>query len=235
MPKDTWIDSGKTSEPTKTDLTLAWVSKNRETVIGLFVILLAAGIFGAYFYMHYRDVRETAWKNLFIAQQTGYGGNMPQAQTMLAEVETSFAKTTAAPYATLTKGDMLFAQGKFKEAAAEYTKLTSGPANLAPFVLYNLGKCKEAEGDLVGAQAHYADVLAKNPEHFMAPEAHYALAHTQELAGAKDLAKTAYEKIMLLYPDTAWAAQAKARLTAGEQKAPAAQQPPAALKAPVNK
>ncbi|OGS13397.1 MAG: hypothetical protein A2285_09075 [Elusimicrobia bacterium RIFOXYA12_FULL_57_11] len=220
MPNATWIDSGKTDAPTKTDLALGWIKRNRETVIGLVVIILAVGIFGIYFYIHYRDLRETAWKNLFIAQQTGYGGNAPQAQTMLTDVETTYAKTTAAPYATLTKGDLLFEDGKFAEAAGQYAKLTAGPANLAPFALYNLGKCKEAQGDLAGAQAQYADMLAKHPEHFMAPEAHYALGYTQDLAGAKDLAKTTYEKIVLLYPDTSWATQAKARLTAGEQKAP---------------
>jgi len=225
MPSETWIDSGKTEAPTKTSLTLAWIKNNRETFIGAVVLLLAAAIFAVYFFMHYRDLRETAWKNLFIAQQTGYGGNMAQANTMLTEVETTYAKTTAAPYATLTKGDMLFAQGKFKEAGVEYAKITAGPEDLAPFALYNLGKCKEAEGDLTGAQAQYAEMLSKNPDHFMSPEVHYALAHTQQLAGAKDLAKATYEKIMLLYPDTSWAAQAKATLTAGEQKTPAVRTP----------
>jgi lipopolysaccharide biosynthesis regulator YciM len=218
MPSETWIDSGTIEAPKKMDLALAWVKQNRETFIGAIVIALAVGIFAVYFFLHYRDLRETAWKNLFMAQQTGYGGNMPQAQTLLAEIETTYGRTTAAPYATLTKGDMLFAQGKFKEAGAEYAKITARPENLAPFALYNLGKCKEAEGDLAGAQAQYADLLSKYPEHFMAPEAHYALARTQELAGSKDMAKATYEKIVLLYPETSWATQAKARLTASEQK-----------------
>ena len=225
MPSETWIDSGKTDAPGKFDLALAWIKQNRETFIGSAVITLAVGVFAVYFFLHYRDLRETAWKNLFMAQQTGYGGNMPQAHTMLAEIETAYSNTSAAPYATLTKGDLLFSQGKFKEAGAEYAKIAAGPANLVPFALYNLGKCKEAEGDLAGAQAQYADLLAKNPEHFMAPEAHYALGHSQELAGARELAKATYEKVVLLYPDTSWAGQAKARLTAGEQKIPAAKAP----------
>ena len=45
-----------------------------------------------------------------------------------------------------------------------------------------------------------------------------------------DLAKASYEKVMLLYPETSWAGQAKERLTAAEGKpqqpaAPAAAQP----------
>jgi len=60
--------------------------------------------------------------------------------------------------------------------------------------------------------AQYSDFLTKHPEHFVAPEVHASLARTQELSGAKDLAKATYEKIVLLYPDTTWAMQAKARL-----------------------
>ena len=229
MPETTWIDSGKTEAPGKVDTALGWIRNNRDTFIGSVVILLAAAIFGVYFFMHYRDLREAAWKNLFIAQQTGFGGNVPQAMTMLGEVETTYGNTSAAQFALMTKGDMLFAQDKFNEAAAEYAKLTEDK-KVGPFAIYNLGKCKEAAGDLAGAQARYSDLLTRYPEHYIAPEAHFSLARAQELAGQLDLAKASYEKVMLLYPETSWAGQAKERLTAAEGKpqqpaAPAAAQP----------
>jgi tetratricopeptide (TPR) repeat protein len=212
MPETTWIASGKPeAAPDKFDLALAWIKKNRETFIGSVVIILAAAVFGVYFFIHYRDLRDTAWKNLFIAQQIGYQGNIPQAQQQLASIETSYGSTSAAPYATMTKGDILFAQGKFKEAGEEYAKIITAK-EIGAFALYNLGKCKESMGDLAGAQAQYSEFLSKYPENFMAPEVHASLARSQELAGAKDLAKTTYEKIALLYPETAWAMQAKARL-----------------------
>lgn len=231
MPDTSWIHSEDTiAQPHRFDRVLTWVKNNRETVIGSSVIILAVAIFAIYFFVHYRDLRDTAWKNLFIAQQIGYAGNIPQAQEQLKAIGASFGNTSAAPYAIITQGDILFAQGKFKEAGDEYAKLASGTKDLAPFALYNLGKCKEAEGDMTGAQAQYADFLAKNPDHFMAPEVHASLARAQELSGAKDLAKTTYEKIVLLYPDTSWAMQAKARLEGSAPKAAAAQKP-----APVKK
>jgi tetratricopeptide (TPR) repeat protein len=214
---------------------LTWIKKNRETFIGSSVIVLALLIFGAYFFVHYRDLRDTAWKNLFIAQQIGYAGNIPQAQEQLKAIGTSFGNTSAAPYATITQGDILFAQGKFKEAGDEYAKLASGNKDLAPFAQYSLGKCKEAAGDLAGAQAQYSDFLSKNPDHFMAPEVQASLARAQELAGAKDQAKATYEKIVLLYPETSWAMQAKAKLE-GPAPKPAAAAPKAAAKpAPAKK
>ena len=197
--------------PGKADKALGWIKKNRETFIGSVVILLAAGIFAVYFFMHYRDMRDSAWKALFIAQQTGFGGNVAEAQKQLEGVEASFSGTSAAPYAALTRGDILFAQGKFKEAEAEYAKV-SYDKNLAPFALYSVGKSREAAGDLTGAQAQYSDFLSRFPENFMAPEVHASLARSQELAGARDMARESYEKISLLYPDTPWAMEAKARL-----------------------
>ena len=233
MPSESWVANNRTEAPKKSDLVLAWMKKNRETVIGAAVILLAAILFAIYFFMHYRDLRETAWKNLFIAQQVGYGGNAAQAQEMLSNVEKNYSNTSAGPFAVLTKGDLLFTQGKFKEEGTEYAKLLASK-DLGPFAAYNLGKCKEADGDLAGAQAQYTDLLAKYPDHFLTPEAHYSLARVQELSGAKDAAKATYEKIILLYPDTSWAAQAKDKLTPPAQKAPAAL-PQQAPKPPVKK
>ena len=231
MPDTSWIHSEDTiAKPHRFDRALAWIKNNRETFIGSSVIILAVLIFSVYFFVHYRDLRDTAWKNLFIAQQIGYAGNIPQAQEQLKAIGASYGNTSAAPYAIITQGDILFAQGKFKEAGDEYAKLASGKTDLAPFAIYNLGKCKEAAGDLAGAQAQYADFLAKNPDHFMAPEAHASLARAQELAGAKDQAKATYEKIVLLYPDTSWAAQAKAKLEGPAPKAPAVTAPKAAPK-----
>ncbi|HBA61159.1 MAG TPA: hypothetical protein DCZ92_10140 [Elusimicrobia bacterium] len=217
MPTETWVASNITAEPKKSDLAYNWIRKNRETVIGSAVILLALALFGIYFFVHFRDLRDTAWKNLFIAQQVGYGGNTAQAQDLLTAVETTYGSTSAKPYAVLTKGDMLFSQGKFKEAGAEYSKLLTSK-DLGMFAGYNLGKCLEAGGDLAGAQAQYSGVLTKYPDHFITPETHFSLARALELSGGKDAAKATYEKIILLYPDTAWAGQAKARLEGPAKK-----------------
>lgn len=215
MPENTWIATGSVqAEPSFLEKALDWIKNHRETFIGSVVILLGVIAFSAYFFVHYRGLRDTAWKNLFIAQQIGFQGNVPQAQEQLAAIERSYGRTSAAPYATMTKGDIFFAQGNFKEAGDEYAKVL-GDQEVGPFALYNLGKAKEAASDLPGAMAQYSEFLSKYPEHFMAPEAHASLARAQELSGSGDLARTSYEKIVLLYPDTGWAMQAKARLGQG--------------------
>lgn len=234
MPDSTWIHSGTPETHSKVDLALAWIKDHRETVIGSLVIAAAVAIFGVWVGVHYSNLRETAWKNLFIAQQTGFSGRYPEAITQLDSIETNFARTSAWGFAALTKGDLLFRQDKFKEAAEEYAKVTAkGPKNLMPFAFYNLGKTKEAAADIAGAQGQYRDFLAAYPEHFLAPEVHLSLANAYALAGNMAEAKAAYEKIALLYPDTYWAMAAKAKTTPPQPQQKEAAAPKAAeVKAP---
>ncbi len=233
MPDSSWIHSGAPQVPGKMDNLMAWIKIHRDTVVGSLVMLAAAAIFGIWVGVHHVGLREAAWKNLFIAQQTGYGGNFAEAAKQLDSIETNFGSTSAWGFAVLTQGDLLFRQDKFKEAEAEYSKIVAkGLKNLIPFALYNLGKAKESEGDFTGAQAQYSEFLSKTPDHFLAPEVHYSLASVYELSKNEAEAKAAYEKILLLYPDTSWAMMAKAKLTPLEpQKAPAAKPAVAGSKA----
>lgn len=213
MSESTWISSGQSITPGKMDNFAAWVKRNRDTVVGALVITIVATIFGIWVVSHYSQVREAAWKNLFIAQQTGFSGNFDEATKQLDSLTANFSRTNAMPYAGLTKGDFLFRQNKFAEAAQEYTKVSvSAPDLLKPFAVYNMGKAKEANADLAGAQADYRAFLTAYPEHFLAPEVQTALANSLELANNQAEAKSIYEKITLLYPDTTWATSAKAKL-----------------------
>lgn len=233
MPDSSWIHSGTPEVPGKMHTLLAWIKDHRDTVVGSLIILAAAAIFGIWVAVHHAGLREAAWKNLFIAQQTGYSGNFAEAARQLDSIETNFARTSAWGYAVLTQGDLLFRQDKFKEAADEYSKIAAkGPKNLMPFALYNLGKAKEAAADLAGAQSQYTSFLSAYPDHFLAPEVHYSLASVYELSKNADEAKAAYDKIVLLYPETSWAMMAKAKTTP-EQKGPKPQA--AAPAAPVTK
>jgi len=156
------------------------------------------------------------------------GGNYAEAEKQLDSIEANFSRTSAWGFAALTKGDLLFRQNKFKEAAGEYAKVAAkGPKNLLPFAFYDLGKAKEAAADLAGAQGHYKDFLAAYPEHFLAPEVHLSLANAYELSNNPAEAKAAYEKIALLYPDTYWAMVAKAKVTPPQKEAAAPKAPDA--------
>lgn len=210
MPSTTWVASGEPElKPRRTDRVMTFVKENRESVVAGSVVLLAAILLGSWFYLHYRQINDTAWKQLFIAQQTGFSGAYAEAGKKFDEVVSGFARSGAAGYAIMGKGDLLFRQEKYKEALEEYGKLADGPRAIRPFALYNAAKAREAMGAAAEAAADYRDFLAKYSDHMLAPEAHYSLAAVQEKLGDKDGARAAYEKIAILYPETSWSEAAK--------------------------
>ncbi|HBE88592.1 MAG TPA: hypothetical protein DDW67_05565 [Elusimicrobia bacterium] len=210
MPSSTWVASGEPEiRHSKTDTVVRFVKEKRETVIAASVVLVAAVILGAWFYLHYRQINDTAWKQLFIAQQTGFSGAYAESEKKLDEVVSGFSRSDAAPYAVMTKGDMLFRQEKYKEALEEYKKLVNGPAYMRPFAVYNTGKTREALALPAEAAADYRDFLAKYADHMLAPEVHFSLAAVQEKLGDAAGAKSTYEKIAILYPETSWSEAAR--------------------------
>lgn len=224
---DWWIQSG-TEEVKKSgfDNVLNWIKTHRETFIGSIVILLGAGIFAVFFTMKYQEIKETAWQNLFMAQQMAYAGRVEESVQRLNSIETDFAKTSAPPFAAFTKGDLYFKQGKLKEAIEEYQKIANNPKypELAPFALYNAGRAKQALGDANSAAAVYRQLLEKYPEHFFAPEAHFLLAGILEKTNPEE-AKKVYEKIALLYPENVWSASAQQKLAPPVERAAATSAP----------
>ena len=220
MPDSTWMQSSSPLAPDKTAKTLAWIKAHRDAVVGTLVIMIGAALFGLWVAVHYSGVKEAAWKDLFIAKQTGFAGNYAEAIKKLDAVETNYSGSSAWGFAALAKGDLLFRQGKFAEAAKEYAKVSeTGRKDLAPVAIYNEGRAKEAADGPDGARNLYKEFLAAYPDHFLAPEVHFSLANVLDASGGKDEAKAAYEKIALLYPGTSWASAAKARLEPGEGSA----------------
>ena len=219
MAKD-WIESGIVRKATKSEKVLKWLKNNRETFLGSIVIIIAAIILGAFFSMRYSQINKAAWKELFMAKQQARVGQLDAANKSLANIETGFSNTTAAGYAYLLKGDILFSTQKYDAAVKAYQQASdfAKPETIVPVALSNIGKTQEAQNDFNNAIVSYKSFLERYPEHFLAPEAHFSIATIYEIQNKKDEAKSAYEKIALLYPQTLWAENAKAKLGIDKKK-----------------
>ncbi|MCG2725617.1 MAG: tetratricopeptide repeat protein [Elusimicrobia bacterium] len=215
-----WIESGAVRKASKSEIALKWIKENRETFVGSFVILIAAIILGSFFALRYSQIKKAAWKELFMAKQQAKMGKIDLANQSLAKIETGFSNTTAAGYAFLLKGDILFTQQKYEDAAAAYQKASdfAKPETIVPVALSNIGKSQEAGKDFDKAIASYKSFLERYPEHFLAPEAHFSIATIYEMQDKKDEAKSAYEKIAILYPQTLWSESAKTKLGIDKNK-----------------
>jgi tetratricopeptide (TPR) repeat protein len=198
----------------KVNKIMLWIKNHRETFTASSIIFLAAVILAVFFVSRYSKIKETAWKTLFMAQQYAYAGRSAETMSQLSELETGYANTDAAGFGLLFKGDLLYKQGSYKEAAETYQKLIEKPKpkGAIPFAISGIGKSRQAMGNFPEAITAYTDFLEKYPDHYLAPEIYIAMASCYEAMKNPQEAKTVYEKIAVLFPDTYWFSYAQQKL-----------------------
>lgn len=194
------------------DKAVAWVKFHPQPAVWacagvVFVILLAAG------FAHRQSVRkEEAWARLAMVQSYAYAGQPDNALQQAKALGEEHSSSAAADFARLLSGDMLFEQGKYKEAAQAYEQALQRPAakGSAPMALASLGLTQEAGGDCKAAAATDQKFLDSYADHYLAPPVHASLARCLAAMGERDKAKATFERIAFLYPQTYWADWAKA-------------------------
>ncbi len=216
MPDSSWIDSGANApQKTSFEKALEWINHNRQTALGLIVLAAAAAVLILVFSYNASKTAQNAQKELFIAQQVAQGGRLDAGLKQLNEVENKYSSKPEADFAIYSKGDIYFAQGQYKEAAAEYEKILKrqNHRDLLPYAAYALAKTYQAMGDYDTAIIKLKDFIAAWSDHYLCGQAYISLAHIYSSKGDFNAAKEVYEKITVLFPDTGWAEQAKIKLS----------------------
>ena len=157
--------------------------------------------------------REIAWAGLAEATSYAYSGQIDAALNQARAVADSSAGTPAASFARLLAGDVLFQQGKFKEAADAYREVAEQPGNAdsGAMALSGLALAQEGAGDCPTAAASSQRFLDAHQDHYLAPQTHAVLARCLATQGKAEEAKAAFQRIEILYPGTYWETWAKAR------------------------
>lgn len=216
MPDSTWINSDSQNlKKSSIEIILNWIKNNRQTAIGIAMIIVLMIIISIAFYVNYSKNSQTAQKQLFIAQQVAYGGRIDAALKQLTDVENNFNSRPEADFAIYNKGDIFFDQGQFKEAAQEYNKVLQRKSNkdLLPYAAYSLAKSYQAMQDYDTAIVKLKDFISAWPEHFLCGQAYSSLAYIYQKKGDLASAKEINQKITVLFPQTDWAEEAKSRLS----------------------
>ena len=192
---------------------LEWIAANRQTFFFIVGTAAIALVVGAFVFASFRNLREQAWQKYAEGQNWLYGNRPDQALTVFNDVISNYSRTPAAVYALISKGDLLYAQKKPKEAAEAYQEcVNKGPERIIlPFVLASLGAAQEDQGDFNAAISTYKKLLSEFPDHFLAPKAYESLARSYEMSKNPDAAKEVYEKVITMYPGTLWADKARVR------------------------
>lgn len=191
-----------------------WVRYHQQAAIWTGAGLLAAVAAGGMFAYRRYSALNDAWGMYAIAQSLAYSGKGDQAVEMLKKIEEEQPQSPAAGHGALLIGDMLFQQGKYKEALEAYKGLSERTQDkaLLPAVLADIAASQESSGDYKAAAESDQRFLDAYQDHFLAAQVHASLARCLSAQGDLEKAKAAYERIVFLYPESYWAQWAKERL-----------------------
>lgn len=196
--------------------TVDWIQVNRQVAGGAVAAVAVALVIAGLAVYRTRANREAAWEKLAVAHALAYGGRADQAMTTVNELAKDYSGSAAAGYALVFAGDVLYPQGKYKEAIEFYSRALQNaePKEVQPLALNDVAAAQHAAGSHAEAVQSAEKFLSSYPDHFLAPQVHMTLARALAAQGQAEAAKQAYQKIALQYPDTALAAEAQARAQA---------------------
>jgi len=193
--------------------TVSYVKAHKKSVTTAVVILVLAAILGYTYNAHVKAVQEKSWAAYYNAQLAVM--NDPSSLTPLDGVTIQFPDTNAAGYAQLLKGDILYAQENYAQAADVYEPLlTAHNDTLRTVAALSFAAAKQATQDYERAIKEMTKFIGENPKSFALPQAYFTLAVSQELAGKKQDAAETYKQILADYTKTYFGAMAKEHLAA---------------------
>jgi len=195
------------------DKATLWVKFHPQPAIWAGAGLLVAVLICVGYVNRRLGQKEDAWSKLAMIQSYAYSGQAASALEQAGKLSEEYPSSPVAGFGQLLAGDILFEQGKYKEAAQAYQKALERPAapTVATVAMADLALSQEAGGDYKAAADTAQKFLETYADHFMAPPVHGSLARCLAALGEKDKAKAALERMAFLYPQTYWADWAKTR------------------------
>lgn len=191
--------------------TVAYVKAHKQSVLTVLVIFVLAIVLGYAYNAHVKNIQEKSWAAYYNAQLAVMRD--PTALTQLDSVSQQYPNTNAAQYAQLLKGDILYAQENYAQAADIYESLLNAKnETLRTVATLSLAATKQATKDYGSAIKEMTNFIQKNPKSFALPQAYFTLAMSQELAGNKQEAIETYKQILADYTKTYFGTVAKERL-----------------------
>lgn len=191
--------------------TAAFVKKHKKSVLTAVGILVLAAVVGYAYSEHVKNVQEKSWAAYYTALRAIR--NNPTDLSPLDGVGLQYPNTLAAQYAQLLKGDSLYAQENFAQAADVYAPLLNAANEmLATDAALSLGAAHQATGDYTGSIDVLTTFIQNHPTSFALPQAYFTLAMSQELAGKKQDAIETYQLILSDYTKSYFGKMAKDKL-----------------------
>jgi TolA-binding protein len=192
------------------DQLLTWFEKNKRQVVWGAVALAVIGVAIGIYFWHQDQAESDASKSLSLIT----AGTQPPATDALLKFVSENSGSEAARRALLLAAGNLFAEGKFKDAQAQFEHFLRDyrDSSFAPEALLGVAACKEAQGMTNDAVNAYKDIVDHHPNESVTPQAMFSLARLYQAQGKLELARDNYEKVAQMDPNGTIGSQATMEL-----------------------
>ena len=193
---------------------IKWSKKHKQGLWTALIILVVAGVIGYAYCAHQKSVTEKSWAAYYNAQIALATQGQEAGFKNLDDLSAQFKGTPAAQYAQLLKGDILYANENFAQAADVYAPLTnSSNETVRTVATLSQAAAAQAAQDYQRSIDLMKTFIQNNPNSFALAQAYLTLAISQELAGDKTAALETYKHILEAYTKTYFGTFAKEKLT----------------------
>lgn len=193
---------------------VTWCKKHKQGLWTALIIFVLATTLGYAYFAHQKSVTEKSWAAYYDAQTTLSTKGQVAGFAQMDAISVNFPGTSAAQYAQLLKGDILFADENFAQAANVYAPLTnSSNSTVRTVATLSQAAALQAAQDYKTSADLMQKFIQANPNSFALPQAYLTLAISQEFSGDKTAALETYKHIVEAYSKTYFGTFAKEKLT----------------------
>lgn len=193
---------------------IQFCKRNKRGVLTALVILVLAAAIGSFYSAHQKKVTEESWAAYYVAQSALLTQGEEAGFKQIDALAKAFPGTNAAQYALLLKGDTLYANENYAQAADVYKELANAKNETVHTVAaLSRAAALQAAQDYKTSAAVMTTFIEKHPKHFALAQAYLTLAASQELAGDKKAALETYKHLLEAYTKTYFGVYAKDKIT----------------------
>jgi predicted negative regulator of RcsB-dependent stress response len=191
---------------------LAWLEVNKKRLITATVVVavLALVISFSIYRKNQREIAADAALLKLGLPMVQSEATTPATAKDFQKIALDFSGTSAAERAMLESAGLLFSEGNYVEALAQFKKFQTeyGSSRMAGIAAIGVAACQDAQNKTDEAIAAYKEVLARFPSESVAGQARIALGRIYEAKKQPDVALKYYDEILKASVRSGWASEA---------------------------
>jgi TolA-binding protein len=188
--------------------------KYKNWIIGIGTGVIISVLLVVIMIYRIKQTKEYVSQRLLVAESYIYQKNFNEVYKILDEIINHYKNSKHAGYAMFLKANVLYDNKDFvqaKQVCIDFLKIKKPKSVVVP-MMYILGQSYLALNDFDNAINVFNEITQKYVEHYYTPRVYESLTFCYELKGDTQSARSIYEKMNILYPNSYWSNIAQQKL-----------------------